>query len=99
MKNPTAFAILLTLNILYGLTLFLYPIMLYMSVFLFDAPSSYHYWGSYAIAFTIMSYPLWPILSLLCWVFYHRSSYTWAYIIANLALVWLLVLILMFIIV
>ncbi|MNJ57989.1 hypothetical protein D3C77_536010 [compost metagenome] len=93
MKNPNAFTILLILNILYGLTLLLYPMMLIGAAFSSGGPIDPSL-KRYADAFVliIMSYPLGPLLSYFCWLFYKRLSFKWAYVVANLPLLWVLAL-------
>ncbi|BFH59734.1 MULTISPECIES: hypothetical protein [Paenibacillus] len=90
MKNPTAFTILLILNILYGLTLLLYPFMLIIVAFSFDDPAASKNLLVYAYTLILISYPLGPLLSYLCWLFYNRFSFKWAYVTANLPLIWIL---------
>ncbi|MCM3041458.1 hypothetical protein M3201_17330 [Paenibacillus motobuensis] len=91
MKNQTAFTILLTLNILYGLTLLIYPMMLIGAAFSAGAPIDPALkWYANAFLLIIVSYPLGPILSYFCWMFYKRLSFRWAYVMANLPLLWVL---------
>jgi len=93
LKNPTACTILFILNFLYSLTLLLYPMMFIGAAFSAGAPIEPALKG-YANAFTliIISYPLGPILSYFCWLFYKRLSFKWAYVMANLPLLWVLAL-------
>ncbi|WMT41220.1 hypothetical protein RE628_00960 [Paenibacillus sp. D2_2] len=96
MKNPKAFSILLSLNILYGLSLLLYPVMLIIVAFSGDGPSSRTlHWSDYAFAIILISYPLGPLLSYFCWLFYKYTSIKWAYITANLPLLWVLALVIL----
>ncbi|WP_068779218.1 hypothetical protein [Paenibacillus sp. GM2] len=92
MKNQKAFTILLILNIFYSLTLLLYPMMLIIVAFSGDGPGNSpanRFIGAFAII--MMSYPLGPLLSYFCWLFYKRLSFKWAYVMANLPLLWVIV--------
>jgi hypothetical protein len=88
MKNQNAFVILLILNIVYGLTLLAYPLMLMLAVFSFDAPTAGDHLISYIFVYIMMSYPLGVFISWSCWYFYHRYAFKKAYIIANFMLLW-----------
>ncbi|GIO32634.1 MULTISPECIES: hypothetical protein [Paenibacillus] len=90
MKNRTAFTILLILNILYGLTLLLYPFMLIIVAFSFDDPAGAHNGFVYTYVAILLSYPLGPLLSFICWFFYHRFAFKRAYATANLTLLWVI---------
>ncbi|MDQ0171792.1 hypothetical protein [Paenibacillus tundrae] len=89
MKNSTIATWLFLFNGLYLLTLLAYPIVLMMSVFMFDAPTSYDYASNYAAVSLLMSYPIAVLGSLSCWGFYHKRKYKWAIAMANLLLVWI----------
>ncbi|KQY91183.1 hypothetical protein ASD24_24020 [Paenibacillus sp. Root52] len=99
MKNSTIATCLFLFNGLYLLTLFAYPIVLMMSLFMFDALTSYDYASNYAAAFyLLMSYPIAVLGSLSCWGFYHKGKYKWAIAMANLLLVWIALFILVLIV-
>lgn len=88
MKNQKAFVILLILNIVYGLTLLVYPLMLVLAAFSVDDPTAGDHLISYIFVYIMMSYPLGVFISWSCWYFYHRYAFKKAYIIANFMLLW-----------
>lgn len=88
MKNQKAFVILLILNIVYGLTLLVYPLMLVLTAFSLDEPTAGDHLISYIFVYIMMSYPLGVFISWSCWYFYHRYAFQKAYIIANFMLLW-----------
>ncbi|MFD1270678.1 hypothetical protein ACFQ3Y_25030 [Paenibacillus motobuensis] len=91
MKNQKAFTILLILNIFYSLALLFYPMMLIGAAFSSGAPidpALRGYVNAYLLI--IVSYPLGPILSYFCWMFYKRLYFKRAYVMANLPLLWVI---------
>ncbi|WP_342554450.1 hypothetical protein [Paenibacillus sp. FSL R7-0652] len=89
MKNPKLAYRLILLNIIYGLTLFAYPFVLMMSLYLYAfRESGTHPFLDTTAAILMATYPFGVLFSLICWVFYHAGKSKWATATANLMLVW-----------
>lgn len=90
MKNPKLGYRLIFFNSIYGLTLLPYPVVLYMSLYVYAYRDS----GSHPLldtlaAILMATYPIGVLVSLVCWAFYHADKSKWATATANLFLVWL----------
>ncbi|WP_339835964.1 hypothetical protein [Paenibacillus sp. FSL R7-0272] len=90
MKNPKLAYRLIFFNVIYGITLLPYPVVLIMSVYLY----AYRESGAHPLLDTIAAvlmatYPIGVLASLLCWAFYHSGKSKWATATANLFLLWL----------
>ncbi|MDR0269060.1 hypothetical protein [Paenibacillus sp.] len=87
-KNQTAFVILLVVNLIYCATLLAWPVILFTSGFLFDAPGDYDRTWGYVVVIAITAYPLGVIGNFSCWFAYHARKYKLAYWLANIAGIW-----------